>query len=814
MIFDEPRYRTFFNSLTGRPPYAYQVRLAAALTSRTRNVVVRAPTGAGKTWAVLAPFFYSEWRHRPARLIYALPLRTLAQGIFRECHDAAGRLGLPISAIFDRGREVVAPFVTLQTGEQPDDPFFTRGTIVVTTYDQLLSGLLEGPYGLSDRLHNINAASVVGSVVVFDEFHLMAPRKAFLTAAALLHLFRGFCQSVWMTATATMPLERVLREAVEAESIPGSPDENAEMLASLPSIRDVRRFVRWEDAQLTAECVLAQQPCRSIVLLNTVARAQEMFEGLRQGLRSRERDVPLVLLHSRFFKEDRRHKEDKIRFLFGRGACEPAILVATQVVEAGLDISCDHLHTELCPMNALVQRAGRCARFAGEEGAVHVYSLPDGRRSWLPYGDMAGEDATLTRTRAVLEQCSESLLDPAVAADWVERVHGAEDEGALAEGWWARLSTCIGRIELSAIHRKPVRIADLIRGDDSETVRVVVAQQPPETPATREGLSLRRGSLKALASALPPGGVAWVWDGSDEMPWKVLSGPRDVDRGYVVCLSPQIGAYDSEIGLRLGVPGLRESPTRTPPPRPGYAPLRAEPWVDHARRIAEETEKRLQQEHARDGLVGAGFAARLQLAPARLFEAARACAILHDLGKLQASWQRWAEAWQRVADPEYRHACSLAHTDFDPTCGEDRERQQRLGVARPHHAAASAYYGGALLAQALASVPTEQLPLMAAACAAAVLAHHGGWVPPVLAGDITPLCKGWEDDLRAMGFRPDSEAIWSLERRVDKRGALDLLLRPVTDSDQLSETWPLVAYLTRTLRLADQRATAEGASSD
>lgn len=83
-----------------------------------------------------------------------------------------------------RGREIVSPFVTLQTGEQPDDRFFDRGKIIVTTYDQLLSGLLDGPYGLSDRLHNINAATVAGSLVVFDEFHLMEPQRAFLTAAS------------------------------------------------------------------------------------------------------------------------------------------------------------------------------------------------------------------------------------------------------------------------------------------------------------------------------------------------------------------------------------------------------------------------------------------------------------------------------------------------------------------------------------------------------------------------------------------------------------------------------------------------------
>jgi hypothetical protein len=39
--------------------------------------------------------------------------------------------------------------------------------------------------------------------------------------------------------------------------------------------------------------------------------------------------------------------------------------------------------------------------------------------------------------------------------------------------------------------------------------------------------------------------------------------------------------------------------------------------------------------------------------------------------------------------------------------------------------------------------------------------------------------------------------------------SLEDLLRVVVGPDVIEETWPLVAYLTRTLRLSDQRATAE-----
>ena len=130
----------------------------------------------------------------PSRLIYALPLRTLVQGVYRTIHDILEK------------QQLANEDVRIQTGEQPDDPFFTLGSVVVTTYDQVLSGLLGGPFGLSNRLRNINAALTIGSMLVFDEFHLMPADKAFLTGVAMSHLFKSFHQSVWMTATATSVL--------------------------------------------------------------------------------------------------------------------------------------------------------------------------------------------------------------------------------------------------------------------------------------------------------------------------------------------------------------------------------------------------------------------------------------------------------------------------------------------------------------------------------------------------------------------------------------------------------------------------------
>src|SRR5437763_16778548 len=98
-------YSKQFVSLTGKDkPHPYQEKVAEHIFAR-RHVVVRAPTGAGKTLAVLAPFLLGRKRIGVRGLIYVLPLRSLVEAVFQEAWALARPNGLT---------------VTMQTGEQAD----------------------------------------------------------------------------------------------------------------------------------------------------------------------------------------------------------------------------------------------------------------------------------------------------------------------------------------------------------------------------------------------------------------------------------------------------------------------------------------------------------------------------------------------------------------------------------------------------------------------------------------------------------------------------------------------------------------------
>jgi CRISPR-associated endonuclease/helicase Cas3 len=124
----------------------------------------------------------------------------------------------------------------------------------------------------------------------------------------------------------------------------------------------------------------------TLVVLNTVKGAQELARLLRRHGTSDGADVEL--LHSRFRPPEREAALGRV--LRGAGASKGLLAVATQVIEAGVDLSARTIITECAPWSSIVQRAGRCNRWGElrEARVVVVSSSGSG-----PYDDAAVEAA-------------------------------------------------------------------------------------------------------------------------------------------------------------------------------------------------------------------------------------------------------------------------------------------------------------------------------------------------------------------------------------------------------------------------------------
>ena len=84
-------------------------------------------------------------------------------------------------------------------------------------------------------------------------------------------------------------------------------------------------------------------------------------------------DAELVLLHSRYRLADR--EAARLLLFLHRGPAGK-IVVSTQVLEAGIDLSATLLFTESAPWPSIVQRAGRCNRDGTRDDAQLLWTMP------------------------------------------------------------------------------------------------------------------------------------------------------------------------------------------------------------------------------------------------------------------------------------------------------------------------------------------------------------------------------------------------------------------------------------------------------
>ncbi len=340
-------------------------------------LLLKAPTGSGKTEAVLAPFlsqFIDNNFHIAPRMIYVLPMRVLVNSVAERIKKYAKKISPHIS-------------VEVQHGDIPNSPFFIAD-IVVTTLDQFLYGFARASQQVGHHL-DIPAGSIASSIVVFDEAHMYRDGLTFSIMRALMEiLYESHIPFILMTATIPETLEKSLFGNIsltDEQKITGSNVIESSLQITL---QDTPLYSN-NEVNIPDELLGKIKNKKTLIVLNQVKRAQRVYEEIKSRLNLNNNQI--VLLHSRFTKSDRNSHEKKAISLIphkedGKIVTQNdiGIVVSTQVLEAGIDFSAELLLTELAPADSLIQRAGRCARYEGQEGEIIIFPVEDDK-GHLPY---------------------------------------------------------------------------------------------------------------------------------------------------------------------------------------------------------------------------------------------------------------------------------------------------------------------------------------------------------------------------------------------------------------------------------------------
>jgi len=336
-------------------------------------VIFRAPSGIGKTEAILAPFLaqYLDIIERSwLSLVYVLPTKSLVNAMFWRISKHVDDLGLWGKVI-----------VTLDYGEPTLIKPYLEGDIVITTYDTLIYTI----YGLRSwgRHYRLPLGKLSTSLIVMDEVQLLQDINWFTPRILISHLktlLRLGSKIVLMSATIPdvivedirKELERGGRYNVDVINV-YEEARRGELSVEVRDLRDSKRSdksVRKTILNIIKDA-LSNGLSKVLVVMNTVGRASNIFQYLRNSLR----DTNIILLHSRLRRNVRKERELKIRNF------KKLILVSTQVIEAGLDYNFDLIVTDASPIDSLIQRLGRVARRVGDKGKAYIIIDDDGIES-------------------------------------------------------------------------------------------------------------------------------------------------------------------------------------------------------------------------------------------------------------------------------------------------------------------------------------------------------------------------------------------------------------------------------------------------
>ena len=207
------------------------------------NVILQAPTGAGKTLAAIMPYIIAkeEGLNFPQKLIYSTPRRTLVNSLYEDIYKE-----------INEGKFSTKFNITVQTGERKEDRFF-NGDIIFTTFDQSLSSALSIPVSLPERLGNINVGAFLSSYLVFDEFHLFDPGGAYDTTVLLLEKLQGIMPFCIMTATLSDERTAYLSEKLNARIIKA---DSGPLFSDIITQKGKERRIFVYDEPINAEKVL------------------------------------------------------------------------------------------------------------------------------------------------------------------------------------------------------------------------------------------------------------------------------------------------------------------------------------------------------------------------------------------------------------------------------------------------------------------------------------------------------------------------------------------------------------------------------
>lgn len=308
------------------------------------------PTGGGKTVSSLAFALRHANEHHLERIIYVIPFTSIIEQNAQVFKDILGKnnvLENHCNVVCDNDKELEDMQLAAENWEKP---------IIVTTNVQFFESLFANKTSKCHKIHNISK-----SVIIFDEAQMLPVNYLRPCIQAVSELIYNYhCSAVLCTATQPA-LKPFFPEFIKAEEI--CPDVKGQY--EFFKRTNVKNMGEISEGNLISELKEKQQV---LCILTSRKRVQRVYEALK--------GENVYHLSTYMYPKHRRTILDEITKALKDG--RPCKLIATSLVEAGVDFDFASVFRELAGIDSVIQAAGRCNREGNrgkDESKTIIFSL-------------------------------------------------------------------------------------------------------------------------------------------------------------------------------------------------------------------------------------------------------------------------------------------------------------------------------------------------------------------------------------------------------------------------------------------------------